>query len=260
MNTCRLDGCASPSIARGLCSRDYQRIKSEGRLDEVAPKVFPPCARCRKQIPSSRRYGAKFCSVECKDAEADARKHQAVAARRATRRIECAWCSRGIDQVRADQRFCSGRCADAWRNEQTRLRTLREKKSVSRKCELCGELIPPARSMQAVYCSPECKASASVLSNPKRRRTTREYNRRYLYGLTPEQYEAMLAEQEGRCAICRTDDAGGKGGWHVDHDHATGSVRALLCHHCNLGLGNFRDDPVQLRSAADYLDRFAVKS
>jgi len=59
----------------------------------------------------------------------------------------------------------------------------------------------------------------------------------------------MLADQGGSCAICRTAPA-----VHVDHDHETGAVRALLCFNCNGGLGQFRDDPVVLRAAADYVE------
>lgn len=81
------------------------------------------------------------------------------------------------------------------------------------------------------------------------------YNRRYLYGLEPGQYDAMLAAQDGRCAICRTDAPGGRGSWHVDHEHATGRVRGLLCHRCNLMLGNAQDDPARLRAAVEYLIR-----
>jgi hypothetical protein len=79
------------------------------------------------------------------------------------------------------------------------------------------------------------------------------YMRQYLYGLTPEAYAALLETQDARCAICRTDTPGGKGGWHVDHNHATGLVRGLLCTNCNQGLGQFADDPDRLRAAADYL-------
>lgn len=79
--------------------------------------------------------------------------------------------------------------------------------------------------------------------------------RQYLYGLSQERYEALLAAQDGRCAICRTDDWPGKDHRpHVDHCHETGRVRGLLCDFCNRGLGLFGDDPARLRAAADYLE------
>jgi hypothetical protein len=59
----------------------------------------------------------------------------------------------------------------------------------------------------------------------------------------------MLEDQGGLCAICRTAPAA-----HVDHDHQTGAVRALLCFNCNGGLGQFRDDPGLLHLAAFYLE------
>jgi predicted nucleic acid-binding Zn ribbon protein len=188
----------------------------------------------------------------------DARKHEVVMARQATRRISCAWCDAEIVQVRSDQRFCSAKCADTWHNERTRVRTLRAKKAVPRFCEECGGQISANRSMQAIYCSPECTTLAQATTTPKKSRVTGDYNREYLYGLTPEQYAVMLADQEDRCAICRVDLPGGKGGWHVDHDHGTGRIRGLLCHRCNLGLGNFQDDANRLQAAYDYLMRGTV--
>ena len=59
----------------------------------------------------------------------------------------------------------------------------------------------------------------------------------------------MLEAQGGVCAICRTGTRR-----HVDHDHATGAVRALLCFNCNGGLGQFRDDPCLLHAAALYVE------
>ena len=65
----------------------------------------------------------------------------------------------------------------------------------------------------------------------------------------------MLAEQNGLCAICQTAAA-----VHVDHDHESGAVRSLLCFNCNGGLGQFRDDPVVLRAAADYVEQHRERS
>lgn len=76
----------------------------------------------------------------------------------------------------------------------------------------------------------------------------RTYHLRRRYGITGEDADAMLASQGGICAICRAAPAA-----HVDHDHATGAVRALLCFNCNGGLGQFKDDPNVLRAAADYV-------
>ena len=58
------------------------------------------------------------------------------------------------------------------------------------------------------------------------------------YGLTLEQYDAMVLAQDGRCGICRTDKPGGRWPeWHVDHCHNTNRVRGLLCAECNRHLG-----------------------
>lgn len=75
---------------------------------------------------------------------------------------------------------------------------------------------------------------------------------RRAYGLEPAEYVSMLQRQGGVCLICGTDQPGAKS-FCVDHDHATGVVRGLLCNDCNVGLGFFRDNPDRLVSAAAYL-------
>jgi hypothetical protein len=97
------------------------------------------------------------------------------------------------------------------------------------------------------------------------------------FGLTPEQFEEMLRAQDFKCAVCRADKVGnkrsGKGAkprldtpwpttaqdgdftWHIDHDHLTGKVRGLLCHHCNAALGHVKDDPAILAALIKYLAR-----
>lgn len=85
----------------------------------------------------------------------------------------------------------------------------------------------------------------------------RRYNMRSLYGLTLEQLEQMHAEQGGRCKICRRETrlwVGVKNNSAcVDHDHATGQVRGLLCRRCNAALGQFQEQPELLERAAQYL-------
>jgi hypothetical protein len=76
------------------------------------------------------------------------------------------------------------------------------------------------------------------------------------YGMTVAEYTAMLQSQGGVCGICRClPEQTGLRRLVVDHDHATGRVRGLICQSCNLGLGRFKDDPSILVSAIKYLGR-----
>lgn len=93
-----------------------------------------------------------------------------------------------------------------------------------------------------------------------RRRNKPDQHRRQKYGITPEQYEAMKAEQGGRCAICRdplAEPESGRRSPHVDHCHRTGANRGILCHGCNTGIGSLRDDPEIVARALAYLRRYA---
>jgi hypothetical protein len=85
--------------------------------------------------------------------------------------------------------------------------------------------------------------------------------RKWRYGLAAEQFTAMLDHQDYRCAICYLpfDPEAGIDAIHVDHDHATDTVRGLLCGPCNRGLGHFYDDPMRLRTAADYIERWHLQ-
>lgn len=76
------------------------------------------------------------------------------------------------------------------------------------------------------------------------------------YGITIEQYRQMLARQGGTCAVCPRTEPGGKSKWfHVDHDHATGKVRGLLCLKHNTALGCVNDSVDELKKLVQYLEK-----
>jgi Recombination endonuclease VII len=79
------------------------------------------------------------------------------------------------------------------------------------------------------------------------------------YGLTLESYDEMLTAQNGACKICEKSPKEGERLLHVDHCHATGAIRGLLCDRCNVGLGCFGDSHQHLLKAAAYLEEFASK-
>jgi len=83
--------------------------------------------------------------------------------------------------------------------------------------------------------SPQGKAKKAVTNQryhatPKGKASVRKYALRRNYSLTPSQYDQLLQAQHNQCAICGNTP---KQRLHVDHDHATGVVRGLLCADCN---------------------------
>jgi len=156
----------------------------------------------------------------------------------------------------------------------------------TKECRKCGTTKPmlsfyahrTTKDSRANYCM-ECQKAASRqwsrdnadkvkatndahrLANPeKRKRDHRQYWLK-LYGLDQAQYEALLAEQGGTCAICERPEryvdkrTGELRKLSVDHDHKTNLVRGLLCGHCNRGIGQFDDNPLVLARASTYLSR-----
>lgn len=65
-------------------------------------------------------------------------------------------------------------------------------------------------------------------------------------------YDELLSAQGGACAICGTVDFGKKSP-HADHDHKNGKMRGVLCNHCNVGLGMFKDSSELMAKAMVYL-------
>ncbi len=88
----------------------------------------------------------------------------------------------------------------------------------------------------------------------KRKTSVREWNLQHNYKISLIEFNEMFILQDGRCAICKRHQSELSKALHVDHDHKTGDVRGLLCAHCNLALGGFRDDMSRLKQAIVYLE------
>lgn len=112
------------------------------------------------------------------------------------------------------------------------------KRGVSSWCRACTNAVSRANQ----------KAAPSIANAASRKSKLKVY-----YGMSLEDYNRMLRQQDGGCAICKTDIPGGKGRFAVDHCHETGLIRGLLCNRCNIGLGHFRDDITHLEKAIIYL-------
>jgi hypothetical protein len=135
----------------------------------------------------------------------------------------------------------------------------RKKEPVSPVCDAC---LPRYRADKATERSERIKHYA--YAQPSARQTRRTKAKLRKAGL-PEDW---LERQGNKCGICGSTAAGGKGSWHIDHDHTCCTydkpgaivgcakcIRGILCYHCNTGLGHFRDDPTRLQAAIQWLAR-----
>lgn len=138
-------------------------------------------------------------------------------------------------------------------------------------CTRCGRSLPRAAFYTWAdrhrpgrrYFRPKCRQCMGAEQAPYRKgyRQTEKYQRtnrdrwlRKKYGIGADEYDALLKKQEGRCAICRTDQPGGPtptSSFHVDHSHDDGRVRGLLCRACNTALGLLAEDPTRISALLD---------
>lgn len=173
----------------------------------------------------------------------------------------CIGCGTGFQPYRDSQITCSRKCRDRTqdRNPRRNFRPLT--------CADCGSSFEgvwsglgrqpacPACVLRKRQANQERKNNARRGTN-RVRRDSMKYRLKQ-YGLTIEQYEQMVVDQGGRCAICG-EPPNPRGilasaSLNVDHSHETGRVRGLLCTTCNQGLGYFKDDEVRLLAAVRYL-------
>jgi hypothetical protein len=138
----------------------------------------------------------------------------------------------------------------------------RQQQTGLKQCSKCG-MPKPLSSFKAARKNPDglygwCRACCTKrfheLNTPERRATAARRVRDAAWGLSDGEYDSMLEAQGGGCAICGETCKSGRS-LAVDHDHASGQIRGLLCGDCNRAIGMMADSPERLRSAADYVER-----
>lgn len=121
----------------------------------------------------------------------------------------------------------------------------------SKTCIVCGETKPISKFSAYTKKSTGVKYVKNVCSYCKHRK--RDIKKKY--GISMEDYDNMLKEQGGSCAICGSTVSynSRRNKFDIDHCHKTGKVRGLLCNKCNKGIGYFNDDVSLLTRALEYL-------
>jgi len=256
MATC--SECDKSVYAKGLCSAHYQKARYHHQLPATPSRS---CEYCGAAMTGGNA-AARYCSRKCIDKARQQRDRKA--ARTVIGERHCLVCAAAIpDSLTLRAKCCSPECSVKWQNQQKAVRKHEDALAARAErppCPRCGSSVPLKFKRGTVYCSKNCQQLAW------NERTG--YMRQYLYGVPLEQFEAMLAAQDGRCAICNSPDwpaPVNSGSPHVDHDHGCDQghaanracarcARGLLCGHCNNGIGQLGHDPARLRAAAEYLE------
>jgi Recombination endonuclease VII len=148
-------------------------------------------------------------------------------------------------------------------------------------CNVCGETKPlaayyprsPASTHGKDYAgslsgvSAGCRVCVKARAADRRKRLgddhvkyMKEFDLRKKYGITLARFNEMLAKQNNCCAICERHQTEFVKGLVVDHDHATGAIRKLLCTNCNVAIGMLGENIGLLVKAIDYLKTHAALS
>ena len=129
-------------------------------------------------------------------------------------------------------------------------------------CTQCDKLFTlGANSNRYKFCSDECTRlnKNEYMSNwgQEHKELLRDRYLRKTYGIGSDEVERLLTLQGDTCAICGRDEPTGNG-WHVDHNHATGSIRGVLCSKCNQALGLVDENKETLKKMLRYLEKELV--
>lgn len=126
-----------------------------------------------------------------------------------------------------------------------------------KKCIKCKKLLPPVKFYRSVRASDGLQTYCKDCSGRYQKKNRKKYDwHKYSknwreahadivhgyyvkrnYNLSREEFDILVENQHGKCALCNKPPEGRFKRLSVDHDHKNGKVRGLLCVSCNLGLG-----------------------
>ena len=207
------------------------------------------CSLCGETKPLTEFHrsarGAGGVRSQCKECHLAYVKSRYVPRVHPPEQVVCPQCGEEFTRIRtkgALRIYCTRKCTMA-AGEARKLQ--RNAGLEARRCA-CGAAV--TTRVGKPVC-PDChKDPRPGAQERERARTLRTY------GLTQAHWDEFIARQQDRCAVCMTTKPGGRGErWHIDHDHVTGKVRGLLCHGCNVGIGNMQDDSEIIMAAARYV-------
>ena len=226
--------------AKGFCSNCYARYLKNGSPDRVRVKNIIPCEFCgeTRQVHGNGLcktcYGRAYMNNG--DPTPKARRQRLVKA--------CKHCEE--IKVIVGKGFCRT-CYDRnWKRGTPEYAPKRVKKF----CKAVGCDRP---RVSHGYCGKH-------RSRTRDDRTADSAHLKRKFGISIDEYEAILKKQNGVCAICRNPEtrpqpSGKPRRLAVDHCHKTGRVRGLLCSNCNTAIGLLNDDPDLITEAAIYLEK-----
>lgn len=246
-DTCSTDGCEKSVHSRGLCQAHYRAA----RRREIDPDVGTrkPGPKPTRTTPAARVKYPDPTPARPAPVKAHHRRmtEQEKADRRAARKAAKTHCVHG-HALTPENTYTTASGQKICRLCQRKAQQMHHGRSVT------PDTVPIGlRGADKTH----CPAGHEYASWGRKRADGARFctichraNRvRYHYGLNVEQWDALVLRAQGRCEICLVVLREP----HIDHDHADGRVRGLLCTSCNNGLGRFDDDPARLEAAAAYL-------
>lgn len=125
-------------------------------------------------------------------------------------------------------------------------------------CPVCKTTAHPKSTNKGHLCKP-CANKRSLEWAKKNKERFKTNQLKYRYGISSEEYEEKLKNQQNKCAICFEEETTScKDSLRklaVDHNHITGKVRDLLCGRCNTALGLLKENKEVLKAMLNYMEK-----